>query len=122
MAVYTLAKKLRQISLFRLSDFILVKRNPQKFFLSSVGSKFILIKKYHWYEGGEWAELWNANLGTWLLFCRTVFQDVVGCISGRGARQVHSTMQIQLEGLDLFPVKMCSLYRACSGFLSRVSP
>lgn len=109
----------------RLSDFILAKKkkNTQKFFsLSSISSKFILIKKYHWHEDGEWAQLWNANVGTWPLFRRTVVQDVVGCISEVGARQVHSTMQIQLEALDLFPVKMCSLYYACSGILSRFSP
>lgn len=108
----------------RLSDFILEKKKkPQKFFsLSSISSKFILIKKYHWHEDGEWAPLWNANAGTWLLFRRTVVQDVVGCISAEGARHVHSTMQIQLEALDFFPVKMCSLYYTCSCILSRFSP
>lgn len=44
---------------------------------------------------------------------------MVGCISGIGARQVHSTMQIQLEALASFPVKMCSLELACSGTASR---
>lgn len=109
----------------RLSDFILAKKKKKTtevFSLSSISSKFILIKKYHWHVDGEWAPLWNANAGTWLLFRRTVVQDVVGCISAEGARQVHSTMQIQLEALDFFPVKMCSLYYTCSGILSRFSP
>lgn len=59
-------------------------------------------------------------MGAWLFFCRTAVEDLVGCISGIGARQVHSTMQIQLEALDSFPVKMRSLQFAQAGIASRV--